>query len=89
MSQRYAGSSCSAITVLHMSIQTVVTGGIPDDHCIAVTRISPRINHHKVVMTLRKIVQKSRNGEFSELGELFAYYPESAHRTYADSKKAK
>jgi hypothetical protein len=34
-------------------------------------------------------VQKSRNGEFSELGQLLAYCPDSTQRAYADSKKAK
>jgi hypothetical protein len=34
-------------------------------------------------------LQKSRNGEFSELPELLAYCPEDAQRAYADFKKAK
>src|SRR5579872_1477816 len=34
-------------------------------------------------------LQKSRNGEFSELPELFAYCPDAAQRAYADSKKVK
>jgi hypothetical protein len=34
-------------------------------------------------------LQKSRNGEFSELGQLLTYCPDTAQRAYADSKKAK
>lgn len=34
-------------------------------------------------------LKKSRNGEFSELGQLLAYCPEAAQRAYADPKKAK
>jgi hypothetical protein len=34
-------------------------------------------------------IQKSRNGEFSELAQPLAYCPEAAQRAYADSKKAK
>jgi hypothetical protein len=34
-------------------------------------------------------LQKSRNGEFSGLGQLLAYCPDSAQHAYADSKKAK
>jgi hypothetical protein len=37
----------------------------------------------------RVTLQKSRNGEFSEPGQLLAYCPESAQRAYLESKKAK